>query len=160
MSINNDDSQQLIQQLADINLFANDESTNIHAIQQKIQRDIQKNEAFLDLHCDEISRDINALNSPRQAHLFDAVSENGIHRESENNLMNGLLMIKSNRSDDSKDSLLTNSSKSRAPRTTSCLPRFNINVGGKPLKRTPIDPQKKSKLLAQLKSIGSAHGGL
>lgn len=160
MSINNDDSQQLIQQLTDINLFANDESTNIHAIQQKIQRDIEKNEAFLDLHCDEISRDINALTSPREAHLFDAVGENGIHRESENNAMNGLLMIKSNRSDDSKGSLLINSSKSRAPRTASCLPRFNINVGGKPLKRTPIDPQKKSKLLAQLKSIGSAHGGL
>lgn len=155
---NNDDAQQLMQQLADMNLFAEDKTHNIHAIHKKIQRDIEKNEALLDLHCDEISRDVDALNLPKEVHLFDENEMN--HNSAKFDAMNDLLLFKSKRSDQSKDSVLIHPNKPKPPRMASCLPRFNINVGGKPLKRSPIDPQKKSKLLAQLKSIDTAHGGL
>lgn len=156
-----DTQQQLMLQLADMNLFAKDETHNIHAIHQKIQRDIEKNEALLDIHCDEISRNIDVLNLPKEVHLFDVVGENERNHDSAKfNAMNDLLLFKSKRSDQSADSTMIHPNKPKAPRMASCLPRFNINVGGKPLKRAPIDPQKKSKLLAQLKSIDTAHGGL
>lgn len=47
--------------------------------------------------------------------------------------------------------------KARRP---SSLPRFNINSSGRLTQRIPIDPQKKSKLLAQLKSIEAANANI
>lgn len=134
--------------MAEINLFASDGAHSIHAIHQKIKNDIEKNEALLDLHCDEISRDIG-FNLPKD---FD------VERSSDFGSLkpiNDLLLYKGDKLNGIKEPLPINS---KAPRTASCLPRFNINLANKPLKRTPIDPQKKSKLLAQLRSIESGNG--
>lgn len=139
--------------MADINFFANEGAHSIHAIHQKIQHDIEKNEALLDLHCDEISRDIT-FDLPKDSSFYD------VDRASEIGQLqpiNDLLLSKNDKSNGNK---LPLSSHSKAPRTASCLPRFNINLAGKPVKRTPIDPQKKSRLLAQLKSIESGNGCL
>ncbi|XP_031620331.1 kinetochore protein SLK19 [Contarinia nasturtii] len=166
-SITNNDTTPItsIRRLDDIKHFANDGAQNIHAIHQKIQNDIEKNEALLDLHCDEISRDIGALNLSKNSQLFDDIDESGDSgalkpindlfqmnndkRNGFNDKINGL-----------KETVSFNSDKTKIPRTVSCLPRFNINVGGKPTKRMPIDQQKKTKLLAQLKSIESGNGCL
>ncbi|XP_055322434.1 uncharacterized protein LOC129578224 isoform X2 [Sitodiplosis mosellana] len=151
--IRNDDSdRQIARQLADINFFANEGAQSIHAIHQKIQNDIEKNEAILDLHCDEISHDIT-FNLPKDSSLFD------VERSSEIGTLkpiNNLLLYKGDKPNGIQVPLPINAK----PRMNSCLPRFNINLAGKPLKRTPIDPQKKSRLLAQLKSIESGNGCL
>lgn len=138
--------------MADINFFANEGAQSIHAIHQKIQNDIEKNEAYLDLHCDEISRDIT-FNLSKDA-LFDMERPNDIESLEP---INELLPFKNEKPNGSKVPLPI---QSKPPRTASCLPRFNINVAGKPVKRPPIDPQKKIKLLAQLRSIQSGNGCL
>lgn len=145
----NNDTDQITRQLADINFYANEGAHSIHALHQKIKNDIEKNEAYLDLHCDEISRDIN-LNLSTEPSFFDSEcsSEVGTLRP-----IDEMLEYKTNRV--TKVPPIS----AKAPRTASCLPRFNITAG-KPMKRTPLDPQRKSKLLAQLKSIQSGNGCL
>lgn len=151
----------------DIKHFASDGAQNIHAIHQKIQNDIEKNEALLDLHCDEISRDIGALSLSKNS-LFDVDIDETVESGTVEPI-NDLYPTNGNKPSNGftdkingvkEPSAPLNLDKSKIPRTTSCLPRFNINVGGKPMKRMPIDPQKKSKLLAQLKSIESGNGCL
>lgn len=147
------DLKAISQQLTEIHQFASNDAQSILNIQQKIQKDIEKNEALLDLHCDEISRAIGALNLPKELNSYEP-SEGGEMAAFKS--LNDLLEFKN---DDSKDMISIKSDRPKAMRTMSSLPRFNINLTGKPAKRTPIDPQKKNKLLAQLKSIDAANGG-
>lgn len=144
--------------MADVKLFANDGADNIHAIHQKIKNDIEKNEALLDQHCSEISLDIGALNLSKELSLFDFDISNDL--ELSKTATDFPLFSRGDKSSGSKEPFSASSEKTKMPRTASCLPRFNINLSAKPLKRALIDPQRKSKLLAQLKSIQSGNGCL
>ena len=115
--------------------------------------DYEKNEALLDLHCGEITQGI-AFNLSKDDSMFDVGRSNELDTLKP---INDLLQHKSETQNGVKIPLPLNS---KPPRMNSCLPRFNINLANKPLKRNPIDPQKKSKLLAQLKSIESGNGCL
>lgn len=167
---------QIVQQMADIQLFANNGMQNIQDIKRKIQNDIEKNEVLLDLHCDEISRDIGANQLTRKSvDAFDAnvvpnrsigvnsdyskvksPSSNG-YDEKVTKAWNNMPISPSN--PPTSDSITVNSDQPKARRPSS-LPRFNINSSGRLTQRIPIDPQKKSKLLAQLKSIEAANANL
>lgn len=166
---------QIVQQLADIHLFANNGMQNIQNIKRKIQNDIEKNEVLLDLHVDEISRDIGAktidsfeastTNGTNRSTVANSdypkmkpPSSNGInHNEKSNKTWNKIPISPS--SSPSGESITSSSDQLKARRPSS-LPRFNINSSGKMMQRIPIDPQKKSKLLAQLKSIEAANANL
>lgn len=150
---NADSDRQIARQLADINFFANEGAQSIRAIHQKIQSDIEKNEALLDLHCDEITQDI-AFSLSKDDSMFD------VGRSTEIDTLKPINELLQHKSDTQNGAKLPLPLNSKAPRMNSCLPRFNINLANKPLKRNPIDPQKKSKLLAQLKSIESGNGCL
>lgn len=170
---------QIVQQMADIHLFANDGMQNIQSIKRKIQNDIEKNEVLLDLHCDEISRDIgvNQVVAKKSVESFDAntstncsvgvnsdyskmrpPSSNGIIYDEKVNKAWNKVPISPNNPPSSESNIL-NSDQLKARRPSS-LPRFNINSSGRLTQRIPIDPQKKSKLLAQLKSIEAANANL
>lgn len=156
MDKNSRNGDHLAQQLADIHLFTTEEAQNIHAIQKKIQNDIEKNEAYLDLHCEqqcnEINRDIVGLNLPNG--LFSGDESNELRSSKP---VNEMLLFKSDKQNLMHEPF--SSERGKAAKVSN-LPRFNINMGGKPLKRAPIDPQRKIKLLAQLKSIESGNGCL
>lgn len=144
---------QITQQMHDIHLFANNDMRNIQNIKHKIRKDIEKNEVLLDLHCEEISRDIDA----------DQLIESTAESFAINDEMRGAA-INPDQSPTSKpwnkSSLSPNSEQQTKARRPSSLPRFNINSSGRTIHRIPIDPQKKSKLLAQLKSIEAANANL
>lgn len=147
-------NDQIVQQMTDIHLFANTDMENIQNIKRKIQQDIEKNEVLLDLHCDEISRGIGA----------NAFTMNGANStsalNSDRSKLNGMNHdAKANKTLNSPPSSTLNSEQTKARRPSS-LPRFNINSSGRMMQRIPIDPQKKSKLLAQLKSIEAANANL
>lgn len=170
---------QIVRQMADIHLFANDGMQNIQSIKRKIQNDIEKNEVLLDLHCDEISRDIgvNQMAKKSSVDSFDTntatnrsvgvnldypkmkpPSSNGInYGEKVNNAWNKVPISPSNPPPSESNTANSDHLKARRP---SSLPRFNINSSGRLTQRIPIDPQKKSKLLAQLKSIEAANANI
>lgn len=161
---NSDDiaSDEIVHQMSDIHLFANNDMENIQNIKRKIQKDIEKNEVLLDLHCDEISRGIcangYAMNDANITSTTDSdrsqmkipLSNGMNHDEKANKIL----------SSPSSSSLITLNSEHSKARRPSSLPRFNINSSGRMMQRVPIDPQKKSKLLAQLKSIEAANSNL
>lgn len=158
-TMNGDSDQQIAQQLADIHLFSSEKTENIHAIQQKMQKDIVKNETFLDLHCDEIGRDLGMFYAENES-PFVIDKPNGMdHEIGPMKPIGDLLSFKTNMPNASKVPLPIHSDRTNGSRAASSLPRFNINLGGqsKPVKRTLLDPLKKSKLLAQLKSIDAGN---
>lgn len=143
----NDSYEKIVKQLSDIQLFGSKKAQNIHNIQQKIEKDIKKNEAFLDLHCDEISRDIGA-NSLSKKTGDEKVSETILEEETLKPWSD--LMLFTN--EVPKDSVKMQLDRPK-PRAPSNLPRFNINSATQQVRRSSIDVQKKNKLLAQIKSI-------
>lgn len=169
---------QMVQQMAEIHLFANNHIQDIQHIKRKIQKDIEKNEVLLDLHCDEISRDIGANELSKNASDSFEISgtTNVTNRTTGSNSdYSKMKLMPSNgtnielkadkswnnlplspKSSPNSEPIALNSDQSRARRPSN-LPRFNINSSGRMFQRTPIDPQKKSKLLAQLKSIEAAN---
>lgn len=167
---------QIVQQMADIQLFADNGMQNIQDIKRKIQKDIEKNEVLLDLHCDEISRDIGTNQLPRKSvgsfgdnavtnrsigvnsnyPKIKSPSSNG-YDEKATKAWNKMPMSPSEPPTSESIAMNTDQLKARRP---SSLPRFNINSSGRLTQRIPIDPQKKSKLLAQLKSIEAANANL
>lgn len=164
----------IAQQMADIHLFANDGMENIQNIKRKIQNDIEKNEVLLDLHCDEISRDIGVNQLTKKSNdSFEANTITnrsiGINSSSSNGITDygekvskawSKIQLSPNKSNPpSTESISSNSDQPKARRPSS-LPRFNINSTGRLTQRIPIDPQKKSKLLAQLKSIEAGNANL
>lgn len=52
----------------------------------------------------------------------------------------------------------TNEKEATNENSVSYLPKFKSHIYNKPIKRQPIDPQNKNKLLAALKSIDSSGG--
>lgn len=156
---NDDSDQQIAQQLADIHLFTSEKLENIHEIQQKMQNDIAKNETFLDLHCEEIGRDIGIFYAENESPFVIDKPNGGDHDIGPMKPIGDLLSFKSNMPNASKVPLPIHSDRTNGSRPASSLPRFNINLSGqpKPMKRTLLDPQKKSKLLAQLKSIDAGN---
>lgn len=132
--------------LAELQLFANKKAQNIHNIQQKIQNDIKKNEALLDLHCDELSRDIGVKEILKRKPSFDSqLSRDGDSIQLRNGLMSSSNSFETYTAPKSSNSLLSEQPRSRA---ISSLPRFNINLAAQQAKRSSTDPQKKNKLLA------------
>ena len=85
-------------------------------------------------------------------------SSNGINHNEKINKPWNKLSVSSNSPTPSE--LITPNSEQLKTRRPSSLPRFNINSTGKIMQRMPIDPQKKSKLLAQLKSIEAANANI
>lgn len=180
-SIGKPDEKQIVQQMADIHLFANNGMQNIQNIKRKIQNDIEKNEVLLDLHCDELSRDIGANQlTKKSVDSFNAdtangtnrslaansdyskmkpPSSNGINHDEKTNKPWNKVPISPSSPPSCESSITLNSDQPKARRPSS-LPRFNINSSGKMMQRIPIDPQRKSKLLAQLKSIEAANANL
>lgn len=168
---------QMVRQMTDIHLYTNNDMQNIHNIKRKIQNDIEKNEILLDLHCEELSRDIygnklikNAADSFDIATENRAIGSNFDHSKLKSLPSNGINNeVKSdkpcNKLPNSPNSppngqpITLNSDQIKA-RSPSSLPRFNINSSGRMTQRIPIDPQKKSKLLAHLKSIEAANANL
>lgn len=167
--------EQIAQQMADIQLFANNGMQNIQDIKRKIQNDIEKNEVLLDLHCDEISRDIGANQlTKKSVDSFEpnaatnrSIGVNSNYSKIKSPLSNGIVYDDEFTKSWNKmpispasESIIINSDQPKASRRQSSLPRFNINSSGRLTQRIPIDPQKKSKLLAQLKSIEAANANL
>lgn len=149
-----------MKQLAELQLFASKKAQNIHNIHHKIKNDIKKNEALLDLHCDEISRDIGVNHSNKKKILFDDESVNEIIRDDANiKVWNGM-MSSSNETFTTPKIATPVSSERVKSRPTSNLPRFNINLASQQVKRIPIDPQKKNKMMTQIKPIDTTNGSL
>lgn len=150
-----------MKQLAELQLFASKKAQNIHNIQHKIQNDIKKNEALLDLHCDAISRDIGIDHSAKNKKILfddDSVNEQNYH---DGNIKTWNGMMSSSVETYAAPKISTSVSSERPKsRPTSNLPRFNINLASQQVKRAPIDSQKKNKLMTQIKPIDTTNESL
>lgn len=137
--INEEQTEQLNNGISNITLF-NGTISSMQDIDNEIHNDIETNEMLLDLHCGEISKGISSLTQSNDNVL--PLLNGSVGNLSRSNIKNIGVLTQS--SDDGLPSLNMHHSN---------IPRFNAL--NKPIKRAPIDPQKKNDLLAVLKSIDS-----